>query len=128
MSLEVTGKLIAKLAQQTGQGRNGAWVRQDFIIETQEQYPKKICLSAWGDKVRDFDSFNMGEMLKASINIESREFNGRWYTDIRPWRVERLAPNGSGSDAPNAIPPTADNFPPVPPIEMASDESSDLPF
>lgn len=129
MSLEVTGKLIAKLGQQTGQGKNGTWVRQDFIIETQEQYPKKICLSAWGDKVRDFDSFAMGELIKASINIESREYNGRWYTDIRPWRVERMAQNDNAGASSVYVPPiTLDSIPPAAPIEAPADASDILPF
>jgi len=51
MALELSGKIIQLLAEQTGTGKNGQWLRQDFIIETQEQYPRKVCFSAWGDKV-----------------------------------------------------------------------------
>lgn len=126
MSLEVTGKLVAKLNQQTGQGRNGAWVKQEFILETMEQYPKKICLSAWGDKIRDFESLNIGEQVKVSINIESREFNGRWYTDLRPWRVERVAQGATSSSAPEP-PPMPSDFPPPPMIEPEQ-ATDDLPF
>lgn len=126
MSLEVEGKLVSKLQQQTGQGRNGTWARQDFIIETQDQYPKKICLSAWGDKIREFDNIAMGELIKVSVNIESREYNGRWFTDVRPWRIERM--NQNQNAAPVAgNPPVLDDFPPVAPIESSSSDS-DLPF
>ena len=50
MALEISGKLLQILPEQTGTGKNGQWIKQDFIIETQEQYPRKVCFSAWGDK------------------------------------------------------------------------------
>ena len=89
MSLEISGKLVAKLQQQSGQGKNGTWIKQDFIIETQEQFPKKLCISLWGDKAKDLDNIAIGETLKAGINVESREFNGKWYTDVKAWRIEK---------------------------------------
>jgi hypothetical protein len=57
-------------------------------VETQEQYPKKVCFSAWGDKVSILKSFKTEDTVKVSFNIESREFNGRWYTDLRVWKIE----------------------------------------
>ncbi|WP_288020085.1 DUF3127 domain-containing protein [Tenuifilum sp.] len=85
--MEIKGKLIKLLDQQSGQGKNGTWVKQEFIIETQEQYPRKVCISLWGDKVKELESIQVGDLLTASINIESREYNGKWYTDIRAWRI-----------------------------------------
>jgi hypothetical protein len=88
MAHELTGKVLQVLPEQTGTGRNGQWSRQDFIMETQEQYPKKVCFSAWGDKVSQLKSFKTDDTVKVSFNIESREFNGRWYTDLRVWKIE----------------------------------------
>jgi len=88
MAHELTGKVLQVLPEQTGTGRNGQWSRQDFIVETQEQYPKKVCFSAWGDKVSQLKSFKTDDTVKVSFNIESREFNGRWYTDLRVWKIE----------------------------------------
>jgi hypothetical protein len=88
MAHELTGKVLQVLPEQTGTGRNGQWSRQDFIVETQEQYPKKVCFSAWGDKVSQLKSFKADDTVKVSFNIESREFNGRWYTDLRVWKIE----------------------------------------
>src|ERR1700761_3302582 len=88
MALELTGKLIKILAPQTGTGKNGNWVKQEFIVETMDQYPKKVCISAWGDKVDDIKKHNLGDLLRLSVNLESREFNERWYTDIRAWKIE----------------------------------------
>lgn len=120
MSLALNGKLLSKLAQQTGQGKNGTWVKQEFIIETQEQYPKKVCISAWGDKVKEFDGIAVGDTLMISVNIESREFNGRWYTDVRVWRVERLQAN-------NNVAPDLSPFPDDYQLP-SSDTADDLPF
>jgi hypothetical protein len=88
MAHELTGKVLQVLPEQTGTGRNGQWSRQDFIVETQEQYPKKVCFSAWGDKVSQLKTFKTDDTVKVSFNIESREFNGRWYTDLRVWKIE----------------------------------------
>lgn len=124
MSLEIVGKLVSKLGQQTGQGKNGAWVKQEFIVETQEQYPRKVCISAWGDKVKDFENISIGEVVKVSINIESREFNGRWYTDVRAWRVERMS---NSNDSVPDLPPFPEDYP-IPPSNGSFDPTDDLPF
>ncbi len=86
--MELTGKVVEVLEEEKGTSRNGEWRKQGFVIETQDQYPKKVCAVAWGDKI---DVFNIqkGEELTAKINIESREYNGKWYTDVKIWAVER---------------------------------------
>ena len=85
--MEITGRIIQLLPLQTGQGKNGVWKKQDFVIETDGQYPKKVCISAWGDKVSE-SVLVVGKEVTVSFDIESREFNGRWYTDVRAWKVE----------------------------------------
>ncbi|MEN6568775.1 MAG: DUF3127 domain-containing protein [Rikenellaceae bacterium] len=92
MAIEITGKLIKKLPLQSGSSPRGEWKKQEFIIETQENYPKKICMSVWGDDgVSDIERHSEGDLLKLSVNIESREYNQRWYTDVRAWRIEKLS-------------------------------------
>jgi hypothetical protein len=99
MPLEITGKLIQVLPEQTGAGKNGNWVKQDFIIETAaEQYPKKICFSAWGDKMQILKTLNAGTQVNVAFDIESREFNGKWYTNLKAWKI---APAGSAASAPD---------------------------
>jgi hypothetical protein len=94
MALDITGKIIKVMPEQSGAGKKGTWVKQEFVIETAEQYPKKICCSAWGDKVETLRGFSEGDVVKVSFNLESREYNEKWYTDIRAWKIE---PMGSGS-------------------------------
>lgn len=80
-----------------GTSPRGAWKKQEFIIETAEQYPKKVCLAVWGDKVDALTHYKVGDNLTASINLESREYNGRWYTDIKAWRLQAATEGVEGS-------------------------------
>ena len=89
MSLEIEGKIIRKLNVQTGVSQRGNWSKQEFIIEYQEgSYPSQACFNVWGeDKVKDLERFQIGDSVKVSFNVSSREYNGRWYTDLRAWRI-----------------------------------------
>ena len=90
MALEITGSLIKKLPIQSGSSARGEWQKQEFIIETHENFPRKACFNVWGvDKVSEFASYREGETIKISFNVESREFKERWYTELRAWRIER---------------------------------------
>jgi hypothetical protein len=84
--MDISGKLLQFLPVQTGQGKNGTWKKQEFILETGDTYPKKVCIAVWGDKI-DIGSFKPGETIDVSFDVESREFNGRWYTDVKAWKV-----------------------------------------
>ena len=124
MSLELKGRLVQKLQKESGEGRNGRWEKQQFVIETQEQYPKKVCIVCWGDKISMLDSLNEGDQLNVAVNIESREYNNRWYTDVKAWRIERVA----GEDpAPGELPGDFNQELPPPEIEN-TDTTDDLPF
>jgi hypothetical protein len=123
MALELSGKLIKKLPEVTGTGKTGTnWIKQDFVIETQDQYPKKVCMNVWGDKTQDLAAVSEGEIVKVQFNVESREYNERWYTDIRAYRIDRLG----GGDQVTPPPPT----PPIPPTfpPMEAESGDDLPF
>jgi hypothetical protein len=80
--MDVKGKVIQILPEQSGAGKKGTWRKQEFIVETQSQYPKKVCLSMWGDKIQQFN-IAVGQMVQVSVDLESREYNGRWYTEAR---------------------------------------------
>jgi hypothetical protein len=90
--LEISGKIIELLPVKSGQSSNGEWRKQEYILETETQYPKKVCFMAWGDKIDQFN-IKQGEPLTVSIDLESREYNGRWYTDVKAWKVSRDGAN-----------------------------------
>jgi hypothetical protein len=117
MSIALTGKLLQILTQQSGTGKNGPWVKQDFILETEGEFPRKVCISAWGDKAKEVAEFREGEELEVHVNIESREFNSRWYTDVKAWKFERTTPGES------IVPPPAFKDEDIPLIQ-----EDDLPF
>lgn len=85
--MELTAKLIQLLPLQTGSGKNGQWKKQDIIVETDGNYPKKVCISIWGDKINE-SILKIGSQLSISFDVESREYNGKWYTDVKAWKVE----------------------------------------
>lgn len=85
--MQLTAKLIQLLPLQTGVGKNGEWEKQDIILETPGQYPKKVCVSVWGDKINDAH-LQVGNQLIVDFDVESREFNGKWYTDLKAWKIE----------------------------------------
>ena len=117
--MEIKGKLVKVLPAQTGQGRNGEWKRQEFILELDGTYPRKACISTWGDKV-SVESLTEGTVLNVSFDVESREFNGKWYTNLTAWKVEIV---GESQQFSSSMPPpetfSPDDAPPV---------KDDLPF
>ncbi|MDO9511479.1 MAG: DUF3127 domain-containing protein [Bacteroidales bacterium] len=125
MDLYIQGKLVKVLPSQSGEGKNGPWTKQNFIIETDEKYPKKVCLVAWNERSEALNNFSEGDSLKIEIGIESREYNERWYTDVRALNLEKT----SGV---NQMPP-----PPLPndtsasynnPPDFPTSNIDDLPF
>lgn len=118
--MELKGKIIHILPLQTGEGKNGPWQKQDYVLETLDTYPKKVCFNLWGDKVNQF-AIKQDEMLTVHFDVESREFNGKWYTDVKAWRIDR---NIESADAPGQA--QAADMPP--PADFGSGEDDDLPF
>lgn len=137
--MEVSGRIIEKLAPQGGTSKAGReWKKQEYVLETHEQYPRKVKFDFFGDKVDQYP-LNIGEEVTISFDIESREFNGRWYTDIRAWKADKGqaasqgpqpldAPAAPGFQpaAPAAPGPQADPFAGVAPA--ADNGNDDLPF
>lgn len=89
MTLELEGRIKTKLPAQGGTSARGTWTRQDFVLEYQDgNYPAEACFSAWGqDRVDELARYQQGDMVKVSFNIKAREYSGRWYNDLRVWRI-----------------------------------------
>ncbi len=121
MALEITGKVFTVLAAQNGQGQKGPWVKQSFVIETADQYPKKICLMAWNDKAEIVSRLKEGDEVRVAVDLESREYQGKWYTDAKAWKIEVVSQTTSAA-SPNEASPSFSNEDAPPPV------SDDLPF
>lgn len=128
--MEITGKIIAVLPETSGQGKNGTWRSRDYVLETStngEQYPRKVCFNLFNDKIDKYP-LAIDEVVTVSFDIDSREYNGRWYTSVKAWKVEKnavnAAPAASQSASMNNAPTNFTSF------ESANgtDNGSDLPF
>ena len=116
--MQLTAKLVQVLPLQTGSGKNGQWKKQDILVETEGQYPKKICVSIWGDKINE-SQLQIGSLLAISFDVESREYNGRWYTDVKAWKIE-----AAGAAKPeNTLPDGQEYF-----ADGQMENKEDLPF
>ena len=94
MSFKTTGKVLQVLPEITGTSARGEWKKQDFILETaEEQFPKKICFTLFNDKNGTFDKIKTNMDVEVSFNVESREYNGKWFSNINAFRVEPVQQN-----------------------------------
>jgi hypothetical protein len=121
-SIILEGRLVQILSAQEGQSTRGAWKKQDFIIETSEQYPKKVCICCWNEKTDELSKFQLNDNLRVSVNIESREYNSKWYTDIKAWRIEQL----NTESTTNSNPAISEDD--ISGVSFSNDENDDLPF
>ena len=135
--MDIKGKIIQKLDLQSGTSKAGnAWKRQEYVLETLDSYPRKVKFDFFGDRADQYP-LEVGDVITLSYDIESREFNGRWYTDIRGFKAMKEDPN-MASAAPAPYPPTAgepapapEGVPAPPPVDNTFDQGSagdDLPF
>ena len=128
--MELKGRIIAVQPIQTGEGRNGTWKKQEYVIEydREAQYPRKMMFVLWGDKIDQF-AIQEGQELKVSFDIDCRAYNGRWYNDIRAWKVEPDTAAAQLTVPPEPAGRFAENVPLPPPELLASpDATSNLPY
>jgi len=125
--MEVKGKIIQKLPPLSGTSKSTgkAWNKQEYVLETiGDAYPKQIFFDFFGDRANQY-SFEVGDTIVLSFDIESREYNGRWYTNIRGWKGEKVpATTDAPADASSAGQAPA---PPAPDFSSTSPDD-DLPF
>jgi len=142
--MDVVGKIIQVLPAQEGVGRNGnPWKVQPYVLETLDQYPRKVHFEVFGEDRIKQNPCELDQLVTVSFDIESREFNGRWYTSIRAWRIQQgdvTQPTAGAQPAAQAAPaaaaapaqPAAAGQEPaanVDPFDASAGEgTSDLPF
>lgn len=128
--MELAGKVIAVLQPKSGVGRNSGteWKAQEYVIETHDQYPKKMCFEVFGsDRIAQFN-IQVGEELNVFFDIDARQWQDRWFNSIRAWKVERVGA-AQPAQAPQDVPfPPAGAVPPPPVDFAATDAKDDLPF
>lgn len=135
--MEITGKVIVALPEMSGTSKSGnAWKKREYVLETiNDNFPKKVHFDFFGDKADQYP-LQVGQTIKLSFDIESREYQGRWYTSIRGWKADQVDASGAVVGEPqmpqayNGIPeplvPAAQ--PPVSPANISSSPEDDLPF
>jgi hypothetical protein len=117
---EVSGTIYKVLDIQTGTGAKGNWVKQSFVIETGDQYQKKIMFTAWKDKCDLIPK--VGTEVTVSYNPESREYNDKWYTDLTLWDISIQGSNPK-EKAPVKSGPAVKTG-----LNLQTEEEDDLPF
>jgi len=128
--MEIIGKLIQKLPLQSGISKTGnSWQKQEFVIETLEQYPRKICANIWGEKTAVLETLNIDDKVVMTFDLESREFNGKWYTDVKAWKLEPVAAHTQATQSAPTVSPTPSSELPQE-FNTFTDEGTgdDLPF
>lgn len=126
-AIYIEGQIIAILPETKGVSAKGEWISQDFVLKTEENYPKNICFSVFGASKIKEANIRIGDVVSIGVNIESREFNGRWYTSIKAWSVKRKFEAQAAKQAPPA--PTPQPSQPTQNYSSISQSAADaLPF
>jgi single-stranded DNA-binding protein len=146
--MEFEGVVFKKLPELSGTSAKGAWRKQDVVFELPGEFNRKVCVTFFGDRAEDAASLSEGDAVTVSVNVESREYNGKWYTDVKAWKIVRESTfragdsgggsGGSGAAAARNTGWSASNNPPPPVFSRAqsdsgeqfssSDDVDDLPF
>ena len=128
--MEIIGKAIAALPVKSGVSKKTGeqWQSREYVIETQEQYPKKMCFEVFGtDKLKEFNIRN-NDLIKVHFDISAREYNGKWYNSVRAWKVEHVNPDGGTANQVSAPAPQAPAVPNQSAAPAAHESEEDLPF
>ncbi|EFB93032.1 MAG: DUF3127 domain-containing protein [Prevotella bivia] len=129
--MDLTGKVIAVLPPREGTSARGPWKSQEYVIETHDQFPRKMVFNIFGAEKIDQFAIKAGEELTVSFDIDAHEYNGRWFNNIRAWNIQRIdaAAAQAASPIPAAQPQAAPQAPtPFPPATESADSTDDLPF
>ena len=130
--MEITGKIIAVLPAKEGvsQSTGNPWKCQDYVIETSEMNPKRCCFNVFGaEKIQEMN-IQPGETLTVSLEINANEYQGKWYNQVRGWKVVRVPSQGQGQQQPaeQAPWPQAGLTPPAQTPAQAQPQDTQLPF
>ncbi len=127
--MEIHGKVIAALETRTGTNARGEWAAQDFVLETHDQYSRKMLFSVWGaDRLKRFN-IQVGQEVLVQFDIEAREYNGRWFNSVRAFNVTPYDPASIMTPQPFTQPqPQPQQAAPQAPTFPNEPSQDDLPF
>lgn len=121
MALSVKGRINQILKPENGVSKAGKeWSKQEFVIETEEQFPRKVCFTLFGDKTSLIEGLAAGEEVEVAFNLESREYNGRWFHNVNAWKIDKASANQLPDGPPEY---NSNDIPPEP-----GEDAGDLPF
>lgn len=124
--MNISGKVVQVLPIQTGTSKAGnPWQKQEFVIDQGGQYPRKVCISLFGDNVAKIPQ--VGQDVMVSVDIDSREFNGRWYTEIKAWNIVQTGAQPA-APAPQQVATAPAAAPAQPQQAPQTGAADDLPF
>lgn len=126
----IEGKIISALEPRSGQNARGTWMVQEFLLESSEQpYPRKCLFSIFGAERLQAFNLQVGEYVAVDVDIDAREYNGRYYNSVRAWRVTRVPePAPAGMPMPGMPPMGAGPAAPMPPIGAPAPTSPAAPI
>lgn len=125
--MEFEGVVWRVLPQIKRTSARGEWVKQEVVFELPGEFNRKICVGFWGDRAQEAATLKPGETITVSANVESREYNGRWYTEVRAWRINRKSAAEPQPMATDNLPPL-DTFSTEESASSSASEVDDLPF
>jgi hypothetical protein len=129
--MEFEGVVFRILPPVSGTSARGVWKKQDVVFEIPGEFSRKVCVTFFGDRADDASSLKEGDRAEVSVNVESREYNGKWYTDVKAWKMVKRSAESTSVD----VTPTSGGVPPA--YDAPFNESSipaepadvdDLPF
>lgn len=129
--MELQGKVIAVLPARSGVSARGEWKSQSFVIETHDNFPRKMVFDVFGEERLTRFNIQLGQEVNVSFDIDAHEYNGRWFNNIRAFDVRLVDPNTVGAAPAAQAAPAAPQQPasaPFPPQPEQGSGDDDLPF
>ena len=125
--MEITGKITHVLPERSGTSARGEWKAQSFVVETRDQYPRKMVFDVFGAERLQRFNIKSGDEVTVFFDIDAHEYQGRWFNNIRAFDVQRLDAAAAQAAAPQTTQAAPAPFPPAQP-DAAGESTDDLPF
>lgn len=127
--MDIEGVVFKVLPVQSGKSARGEWQKREVVFDLQDNVKnRKVCVAFFGDRAADVENLKEGDKAKVSIDIESREYNGRWYTNVNAWRIQTLDATATPAESKPIQKKSAEEAPFGEAPQVSSEPVDDLPF